>query len=317
MHGCHCCKCKKQMTPKVPEVGRGARHSAEYASTMLELNMAGLSHGKTAAFFGNVLGSQASATKSYRNKISTSRKLVPMRDAIASEILQEPYLKCDELWWPLGKSSGYVLMALGQNGCLARVSYDRKAETLKAFLPGYDGTISQDSYSGWLHIGGRRQMCMQHQIRLPKLDLKYKNPKDDVLKFLEDLKHLLKQYFMADAIEDQHTRQVAANCLDKQMSELIHREMEDDDDKNINRYRKRHAREGYFLTLFLLVPGIKSGNYDVEIMNRKLVAIRHDGGGNRSPIGMEANSILFTIFTTCKARGDVFFDVLKRAIGDG
>ena len=45
---------------------------------------------------------------------------------------------------------------------------------------------------------------------------------------------------------------------------------------------------------------IDSGNNGVERMNRKFVAIRDDDGGNRSSEGMDASSILFTVFATCK-----------------
>ena len=48
------------------------------------------------------------------------------------------------------------------------------------------------------------------------------------------------------------------------------------------------------------------------------MAIRNDGGGNRSADGMKANSVLFTIMATDRINGASFFDHLVRvSSGDG
>ena len=52
-------------------------------------------------------------------------------------------------------------------------------------------------------------------------------------------------------------------------------------------------------------------------MNRKFVAIRSDGGGNRSPKGMEANSILFSAYATDILNGASFFEHVIQSAGYG
>ena len=48
------------------------------------------------------------------------------------------------------------------------------------------------------------------------------------------------------------------------------------------------------------------------------MAIRNDGGGDRSSDGVEANSVLFTIMATDRINGASLFDHLVRASsGDG
>lgn len=143
---------------------------------------------------------------------------------------------------------------------------------------------------------------MIHQKRLPKKDLKYNSPQGDVKTFLERLSRLCSRYMEADAIKDPHTRRVAATCLDRMMSDLMHGDWEDDQDRTINRYRKRWRREGLFMSTFLHVDGIDSNNNGVERINRGFVAIRSDGGGNRSEEGMRVNSILFTVCATCRVQ---------------
>ena len=314
----YCRACKKQVSASVPGVAPNARISSNCSAVAATLNMSGLSHGKGVKLCTDAMDLEMSRSGSYRNKISVSERLPPERDAIRRDVLKEPYLTCDELHWPLGKERGYVLAALGDKCCLMEVSASRDIKALEKFLPGYDWTVGQDSYTGWLHIGSDRLMCMTHQLRLVKKDIKYGNPKGDVLKFLTRLKELYKQHYRADEIEDPHTRKVAANCLDNMMRELMHGEWKDDEDGTIARYKKRYRREGLFLTTYLRKEGIPIDSNGVERNNRKFVAIRSDGGGNRSPKGMEANSILFTVYATDALNGISFFKhVIRSSSGYG
>ena len=76
-------------------------------------------------------------------------------------------------------------------------------------------------------------------------------------------------------------------------------------------------REGGFLTTYLREEGLSIDNNPVERANRKVVAVRDDGGGNRSEKGMRANSILFTAMSTDRINGLGFFDhIVQAASGD-
>ena len=254
-----------------------------------------------------------SASSSYRRKLAMAKELAPQRDAIRDDILRESYLQCDELWWAMGAKPGYGLVALSRNACLIKISESRSNDTIKAFLPDYKGIVGQDSWHAWMHVGTDHQMCLPHQIRLPKSDLKYNNPKNDASTFLIELEGLIKQYMRANHIKDMHTRRVVANCLDSQLMELLNRDWADD--KTINKYRKRFRREGYFMSTFLRKKCIEPSNNNIERMNRKFAAARNDGGGNRSSRGSEANSVLFTIYATCKVRDASFYDVMLNSPG--
>ena len=130
-------------------------------------------------------------------------------------------------------------------------------------------------------------------------------------------------HYLADEISDPHTRAVATLCQDRQRSELINHpwgeercgqegcgpdgcdncRLDEEGRKTIARHIKRHRREGYYYTTHLYRDGIAPDNNAVERVNRKFVAIRNDGGGNRSSDGMEANSVLFTIKATDRING--------------
>ena len=117
-------------------------------------------------------------------------------------------------------------------------------------------------------IGGHHQMC----IILVKKDLKFNLPQGDVKAFLKEVSRLGSQYI----IQDPHTRAVVAACLDKQMSDLMHQDWQDDEDHTINRYRKRHRREGYHLSTFLHIE-----NVDSKLLSESIGDLWPYSGGNR------------------------------------
>ena len=123
------------------------------------------------------------------------------------------------MWQKLPKSNGgKVMVARGRRLCLAVVVRSATKDAVKEMLPGYGGTVGQDSNTIWLHTGGDRQMCMQHQYRLSKKDLKHTNPMGGVLEFLAALNRLDHKHHVYDKIGDPRTRTVAARYLEKERS---------------------------------------------------------------------------------------------------
>ncbi len=324
-----CKKCKKQKSQPIPGVRRYARRSANHSAATVLLNTCGMSHARAAECGTDLMKIGVSRSAAYRDKKSHAADQKPRHDAIRDGVLGEEMLGCDEFHWPVapgcgdgnggGKkgNSGYGLIALGRENCLIEIAANRRIDTLKKFLPGYRGLARHDSYSGWLHVGGRHQLCMAHQLRLPKEDLKYGNPGGEVREFLEQLVWMYKRYYDAHRIGDGHTRAVAARCPDARMRDVMNADCEDDKKGTINKYKKRWRREGIYISTFLHIPGLDPDSNDVERMNRKFVSIRSDGGGSRSESGMRASSILFTVFATCRLNGTSFYDVLCSSAGDG
>ena len=344
-----CRYCKKQKVQRIPKVEKYARRSANHPAAMTSLNLLGLSHAKAAAHCNDTMKVNVSRATAYRDKISHAKSQKPRHDAIKEEILKEDSLGCDEIHWQTPKEeddkkikkedkkdgkkennkkskkekekkskrkNGYGLVALGKQFCLVKIVDNRRIETLQEFLPDYKGITRHDSFTGWFHIGLLHQMCIAHQIRIIKKILKYEKPEGDVLIFLQEILRVYQRYYTAHKIDDPHTRRVAARCLDESLRQLMHYPGKDDAEKTINTFRKRWRREGFFMSTFLYMPGIDPDSNDVERMNKNLASISSHGGGNRSILGMEANSILLTVFTTCKLNGTSFYEILCNSSGD-
>ena len=292
-----------------------ARTSSNHTALMTHLNINGISHGRAAETSCDALNVKTSRSSAYRSKISTGKRLAPEHRSIRKGILAEDNLGCDELWWPVGDAKGFVLTALGKNSCLMEVSKSRSIKALKEFLPGFEGTSIHDSHTAWLHVGTNHQMCLWHQMRMMKRDLKYQDPGREATGFLKDGLAILKRLHKADEITDRAERAAAADRFDAELCRLMNREHGDGKKGIINRYQKRFRRERDFLTTFLRHERgrVSPTNNPCERANRKVVTVRNDGGGNRSEKGMEANSILFTVKLTDWINGRSFFDHLVQA----
>ena len=310
----YCRGCKGQITPDIPGVAKYARTSNNHAAFMTFLNMEGNSHATAAIISNDVLDVKISRSWPYRNKIRNSKRLVPDYEEVKKGILDDPVLGGDESHWISGKEYRVALVATGKKHSLVKITDSRRIEELEEFLPGYEGIIVQDSYTGWLHIGSDHQVCLIHQRRIVKNDLKYCNPKGDVLVFLNDLDDLLGRMCKSDEIKDSSERLAAAEKFDDEMHHTMYNDWDDDGKGTIARYKKRYRREQNYYTTFLRKDGVPPYNNHTERDVRAIIKVRRDGGGNRSEKGAEANSILLTIKLTDRLNKRSFFDHLMRAM---
>ena len=113
----YCGNCKKQVSANVSDAAPHARTLANYDAFLAHLSVNGLSRGKIVQTRYDALKYDISPSGSYRNKVRTSRALESDHGSIKKKIIEERVLNCDELWWPLGKTKGVVITALGMDSC--------------------------------------------------------------------------------------------------------------------------------------------------------------------------------------------------------
>ena len=142
-----------------------------------------------------------------------------------------------------------------------------------------EGTITQDSYPAWLHVGSARQMCVVHQERLVRRSGVESRRGRGRIPGGRLPSH------RAWRIKDPHglacIRNWGAVCRPVKTTGTAPSP-------------NTAYREGYYMTM-PGIPGISPDNNAVERANRRFVSVRNDGGGNRSRKGMDANSVLFTM----------------------
>ena len=71
-------------------------------------------------------------------------------------------------------------------------------------------------------------MCLAHQIRIDKRDIKYKNLNFGTGNFLNDLRAILKRLYGADKIKGVKKHLEAADSFDAQLGDLMSRRCKDD-----------------------------------------------------------------------------------------
>ncbi len=215
--------CKKIISTQLPGIRKHARRSANHQATLVSLHMNGPSHGKAAEFSGDALKCTVPRSTSYRDEMALSGRLAPEHDDIAKKILSEPFRHSVQLWWPVsGSNDGAATVVLGEKACLVRVVESATIKRVREMLSGYQRTVIQDSKTTWLRVGSDRQLCMWHRHRLCKKDLKYVSLKGDALRFVSAMDRTTPDHYRADKITNPHPRNVAARCLDRIRSGLIH-----------------------------------------------------------------------------------------------
>ena len=135
----------------------------------VSLHMSGLSHGKAAEFSGDVLKCSVSRSTSYRDKIAVSRKMVPRTRRYNQKDPERavPPLRRTVVGPVAGSNGGAAMVALGEKACLVMVVDSATIKCVREMIPGYQGTIIQDSKTIWLH--GSPQPPAVHVAPAPPL----------------------------------------------------------------------------------------------------------------------------------------------------
>ena len=239
-----------------------ARNDATHDRVMTRLNLYGLSHGKCSKASCSMLG--VGEKGDAKGDAKTKKK----------------------------RNAGYAILVPGKNRRLARATKSCSIPELKKTLPGYQGGVIFDSCPGWLNIRKDHQMRAVYQIRLIKNDLKYRKSLGGEARALLEALKTFKKTAAGGKLADRKYRIAAADGMDAEIAELFERDYTGKS-KTVSGYAKRHRTEDGSHTTHLrgepsegaepdYVPG---GNSPVEMVGRKMVAIKSDGGGNRSQKG--------------------------------
>lgn len=71
---------------------------------------------------------------------------------------------------------------------------------------------------------------------------------------------------------------VAVRCLEKKRSELLNGEYQDDENDTMARRKKRHCREGRYMTTHQYRKDVPPDSNGIKRVNCRLGAVRNDGG---------------------------------------
>ena len=320
---CSCCR------RRVPPLGRhppqagdalGAAASQlgpDAQAAAVHLNKrAGLSHGKVAAFFGDLFGVGLSRGGSCHAVLRAGRRCEGNYDAVVGHVRGSNRAVPDETGWRVG-GPGAWLHAAATDLAVAYLIHRRRGFDAAAELlgEGYAGQMTRD---GWAPCKRFRHathpLCLAHLLRRCREVLATATRGAAV--FPRRVKALLQEALAArderDAGGLPPGRAAAqADDLGGRMYALL---------RPIKAHRAnepfaRHlwANRSHLFT-FLRHPGLDATNWRAEHAPRPAVVNRKVRGGNRTWAGAHAQSVLMSVLQTARLRGTDSMHSLSRLL---
>jgi transposase len=242
--------------------------------------------------------------------------LKPEYEAIRSAIRQSPSVHIDETGWRLDGESCWLWAFTNDSFTIYEVNPSRGHQVvLKQLGEDYCGTIISDFFTAYNPLPYKQQKCLVHLLRELSQS---KNDTDEFMSFRKKLTRLLrdalrlKQRMNAINSTDtmteipQETYDRLLERIHNRLSELSYASYQTHDCQRLSKRLRKHSHQ---LFTFLEEMDVDSNNNRAERAIRPAVVTRKISGGNRSPVGASALSIITSIIQTSKQQGKDFVEV--------
>jgi len=306
----YCCRCRRQVSPSIPNViegGSNERFGLRLMLLVVSLKMLGLSYEKIGSLLRLLFDLDLTEGAMLHCVLSVAETFGPRYDQLKQELLKEKSLHGDETSWRIKGKNHWLWAFLGKWSVVYEVDRSRGKDVPKRVLGDYGGTIISDSWPAWNHTGARWQRCLVHYLRELEDTVKYKSPGAEFFAFRKKLRRILRDAIRMADEEDDGERLRAKARLEARVDALIS-SYSSSGERNSARLLKRLRREKEMLFTFLEEDGIDWNNNAAERALRSSVVIRKITYGNQSDEGAHAHAVLMSIRETCGLRKENFFD---------
>jgi transposase len=263
----------------------------------------GLSHGKIWQLFGEVFGIQTTRSTSCRSVLRTARRCEPAYQQIAQDIRGSPWLVPDETGWRLGGRSAWLHVFVGARSTYYEIG-DRSGDIATRLLGAdWSGTLIHDGWS--VYDGFQRafhQQCLQHlQRRCEGLletarGMAARLPRA-VLGLIDEAYALRRAWRARRGTADEQAE--AGLLLGCRLESVASGRFAHAPNRRLAQHILQHGLQWFW---FLIDPTIDATNWRAEQAIRPAVVNRKVWGGNRTPPGARAQSILSSVLATLRQR---------------
>ena len=282
--------------------------------TELKFNFSG-SYANISKFFDNVTNGKINFSPKAINDCTgkIAEKLEPSYDKIESEIKKENYAYNDETSWPVNGVRWYLWMIVTLNFVFITIQNSRARKVLiNIFGEDYHGGIISDCFKVYDNFAKWYQKCWAHLLRKAKFEAQ-KNPRINIVKFYEQLKHLHKE--MVDFLKENPSKELRIEKkkeFEKKLNEIINykywcKEAQSIIDNRLKAYRN------HWLTA-IEIEGISLDNNLCERKIRGSIGWRKMLGGHRTGGGAKQYAIIETHRQTWKHQGKYPYNELLNVI---
>ncbi len=309
----YCCRCRRQVSPPVPNViegGSNERFGLRLMLLVVSLKLLGLSYEKIGSLLKLLFDLEMTEAAMLHCVVSVANAFGPRYEELKEELRREASLHGDETSWRVKGKNHWLWAFLGRWSVVYEVDESRGRDVPRKVLgEDYGGTVISDSWPAWNHVGMKWQRCLAHYLRELEDTMKYKSPGKDFFPFAKSLRRILRDSIRAGerVKEDEAERLRIKGRLEARVDGLVE-SYSSSKERNCLRCVKRLRREKGMLFTFLGEEGVDWNNNAAERALRSSVVIRKITYGNQSDEGARAHAVLMSIRETCNLRKENFFD---------
>lgn len=292
---------------------------AQAAAVMLNKEL-GLSQGKISRFFEAFFGIKLSRGGSCQIMQRAAQRCEGHYAAIVTRVRESPFIVADETGWRIGGKLAWLHVAVGAPATAYLIAPERGKEASDLLIGadygrGRAGTLIHDGWSPYdRYAAADHQTCLAHLLGRCKELLE--RARGGAVIFPRKVKGLLH-----DALDFRLLREAGklspescaniAGGLEYLMKKLVRPGKTNAANERLARHLWRHLPQ---LFTFLRQEGIDATNHRAEQAIRPAVVNRKVWGGNRTPAGAAAQSILMSILVTLRQNGQDALEFISRQL---
>jgi transposase len=240
----------------------------------------------------------------------------PTYDLLLDALRKSDVVHVDETGWRINSVNAWLWVFTNQNVTIYAIRSGAGArghEVPEEILgPDFDGFLIVDGFSCYNVLDYKKGQCNAHLLRRAKKERETASPAEQA-----HLDLLIKLIQDAIALAERREAVSAANYqrqtgqLEDRLIDWLHTLPENPsaDLTRLANHVEKHVTEWL---AFLFHPEVSATNNHAERMLRPAVITRKVGGCNKTLMGALVHSVLSSIMTTCKQRGQKFLDLARQ-----
>ena len=289
---------------------------AQAAATILHTQM-GLSHGKVATIFDSLFGIRLTRGASAQIGLRAATRLEPDYRLILDDLKASPQIVPDETGWRIGGHPAWLHVGVGDRATAYVIDSQRSAAVLQRVIgEDWSGILTHDGWSSYeaCFPDAIHQQCVGHVLRRAR-DLlataargAVHFPQRVIALFTEAI-HLRNDYHRGLVTREHLENQREA--FDDRLLKLVRVPRRVPAYQTFADHLWNHFEQWF---AFVFDPRIEPTNWQAEQAIRPAVVNRKVWGGNRTPAGATAQSILMSVLETGRRQAERLVDYVSHTL---
>jgi transposase len=296
-----------------------AQVGPEAQAAIVTLNKeSGLSHGKVIGCLNTLFGIHLTRGASVQTVLRAAARCQSAYQEIVQATHDADRLAVDETGWRQGGRPAWLHAWVSPQATCYAIDPSRSADALEEVIgPDYGGYLTHDGWSSYDRFKkATHQQCAWHALRRAR-DLLAKAkagaarfPRQVLALFEEALQ--VRDTFAAEKLSRRAVGQAHLE-LTERLEHLVQPIKVHADNERFAVHLAKHIDDWF---TFLLFPeeGLDATNYRAEQAIRPAVVNRKVWGGNRTPAGSRAQSVLSSVIVTCKQQARSALDFIAATL---